>query len=55
MLVGLGLDAQIAHDFARQKTRGLFTYVKETIKNFFNILLINSDAAIYNPKFTTVF
>ena len=34
MLCGLGFDAQVAHDFAEQKTRGLSTYVKQTIKNF---------------------
>ncbi|HEX2684720.1 MAG TPA: diacylglycerol kinase family protein [Ferruginibacter sp.] len=34
MLCGLGFDAQVAHDFARQKTRGLSTYVKQSIKNF---------------------
>jgi YegS/Rv2252/BmrU family lipid kinase len=34
MLCGLGFDAQVAHDFARQKKRGLSTYVKQSIKNF---------------------
>lgn len=34
MLCGIGFDAQVAHDFARQKKRGLATYVKQTIKNF---------------------
>jgi diacylglycerol kinase (ATP) len=36
MLCGLGFDAQVAHDFAKQKKRGLFTYIKQTIKNFFS-------------------
>ncbi|RYY44431.1 MAG: hypothetical protein EOO06_18145 [Chitinophagaceae bacterium] len=36
MLCGLGFDAQVAHDFARQPKRGLMTYVKQTIKNFFS-------------------
>ena len=35
MLCGLGFDAQVAHDFARQKNRGLTTYIKQTIRNFF--------------------
>ena len=35
MLCGLGFDAQVAHDFARQQTRGLITYVKQSTKNFF--------------------
>ncbi|MGF2411929.1 diacylglycerol/lipid kinase family protein [Ferruginibacter sp.] len=36
MLCGLGFDAQVAHDFAQQKKRGLATYVKQSIKNFFS-------------------
>ena len=35
MLCGLGFDAQVAHDFAKQKKRGLATYIKQSIKNFF--------------------
>ena len=35
MLCGLGFDAQVAHDFAFQKNRGLTTYIKQTIRNFF--------------------
>ena len=35
MLCGLGFDAQVAHDFARQKKRGLSTYIKQSTKNFF--------------------
>jgi diacylglycerol kinase (ATP) len=34
-LCGLGFDAQVSHDFARQEKRGPSTYVKQTIKNFF--------------------
>ncbi len=34
MLCGIGFDAQVAHDFAKQKKRGLASYVKQTIKNF---------------------
>ncbi|MBC7625915.1 diacylglycerol kinase family protein [Ferruginibacter sp.] len=34
MLCGLGFDAQVAHDFAKQPSRGLSTYIKQTIKNF---------------------
>ena len=33
MLCGLGFDAQVAHDFAKQKKRGLLTYIKLAIKN----------------------
>ena len=35
MLCGLGFDAQVAHDFAKQKKRGLATYMKQSTKNFF--------------------
>ena len=34
-LCGLGFDAQVSHDFARQANRGPSTYMKETLKNFF--------------------
>lgn len=34
MLSGLGFDAQVAHDFAIQKTRGLATYMQQTWINF---------------------
>ena len=35
MLCGLGFDAQVAHDFANDPKRGLMTYVKKTVTNFF--------------------
>ena len=34
MLCGVGFDAQVAHDFAKQPQRGLATYVKQSVKNF---------------------
>jgi YegS/Rv2252/BmrU family lipid kinase len=36
MLSGIGFDAKVAHDFARQPARGLSTYIKQIIKNFFS-------------------
>lgn len=36
MLTGLGFDAKVAHDFAQQPTRGLATYIKQVVKNFFS-------------------
>lgn len=36
MLCGLGFDARVAHDFAQQSKRGLTTYVKQVVKNFFS-------------------
>ncbi|MGZ3923516.1 MAG: diacylglycerol/lipid kinase family protein [Flavisolibacter sp.] len=35
MLVGLGLDAKVAHDFANDPNRGLATYIRKTVTNFF--------------------
>lgn len=35
MLCGLGFDAQVAHDFANDPKRGLMTYIKKTVANFF--------------------
>ena len=35
MLCGLGFDAKVAHDFAQQPKRGLTTYIKLVVKNFF--------------------
>lgn len=31
---GLGFDAKVAHDFSKQKTRGLHAYTKLALKNF---------------------
>lgn len=36
MLCGLGFDAKVAHDFAQQPKRGLSTYIKEVVRNFFS-------------------
>ena len=36
MLCGLGFDAKVAHDFAQRPTRGLATYVKAVVNNFFS-------------------
>lgn len=35
MLCGLGFDAQVAHAFANDPNRGLKTYIKQSVKNFF--------------------
>ena len=34
MLCGLGFDAQVAHDFAKQKRRGWTSYARQIIKHF---------------------
>ena len=36
MLCGLGFDAKVAHDFAQQPKRGLITYIKMVVKNYFS-------------------
>lgn len=36
MLSGIGFDAAVAHSFAKQKNRGLYTYTKESLIHFFN-------------------
>jgi YegS/Rv2252/BmrU family lipid kinase len=35
MLSGAGFDAQVAHAFAKQKKRGLITYIIQAIKQYF--------------------
>jgi YegS/Rv2252/BmrU family lipid kinase len=35
LLCGLGFDAQVAHDFAIDKGRGLYTYMKKIFQGFF--------------------
>ncbi|MBD0331028.1 MAG: YegS/Rv2252/BmrU family lipid kinase [Chitinophagaceae bacterium] len=35
MLCGLGLDAQVAHDFSMGAKRGVTSYIRKTIANFF--------------------
>jgi len=37
MLCGIGFDARVAHEFARQKRRGLQTYVRVSLKHFFKV------------------
>ncbi len=53
MLCGLGFDAQVAHDFAKQKTRGLLTYAQQSIKNFFAAKPFSFDIDLGGTKFTT--
>lgn len=36
MLCGIGFDAKVAEEFAGQPKRGLQTYIRVTLKNFFN-------------------
>lgn len=53
-LSGLGFDAKVAHDFARQKKRGLQTYLTQVARNFFSIknyhFEIEIDGKIFKEK-----
>jgi diacylglycerol kinase (ATP) len=53
MLCGLGFDAQVAHDFAKQKTRGLITYAKQSIKNYFTAKPFAFTIAANKKQFNT--
>lgn len=53
MLCGLGFDARVAHDFAQQPKRGLSTYIKQAVKNFFSAKPYSFELTIKNKKLTT--
>jgi len=53
MLSGLGLDAQVAHDFAKQKRRGLASYIKHTVKNFFKARTYHFNISAADKKIST--
>jgi diacylglycerol kinase (ATP) len=53
MLCGLGFDAKVAHDFAQQPTRGLMTYVKQVVKNFFSAKTFPFELQIGRTKIKT--
>lgn len=52
-LCGLGFDAQVTHDFARQSTRGPSTYIKQTLKNFFKAKPYRFEVTANGKTFTT--
>ncbi len=51
MLCGLGFDAKVAHDFARQPRRGLATYVKQVVRNFFRATTWSFEIGIKGKTF----
>jgi YegS/Rv2252/BmrU family lipid kinase len=53
MLCGVGFDAQVAHDFAKEKKRGLATYVKQSLKNFVSALPYTFSITANGKSFTT--
>ncbi len=52
MLSGLGFDAQVAHDFASQKKRGLITYIKLSLKTFFASKPYDFDITVNDKTFS---
>jgi YegS/Rv2252/BmrU family lipid kinase len=53
MLCGLGFDAKVAHDFAREPTRGLGTYIKQVLQNLFTASIYSFDLQLKNIRFET--
>lgn len=53
MLCGLGFDAKVAHDFAQQPKRGLTTYVKQVVRNFFSAKTYSFELKLKNQSFIT--
>lgn len=53
MLCGLGFDAKVAHDFAQQPKRGLTTYAKQVVKNFFSAKTFSFEIILKGKRFTT--
>jgi YegS/Rv2252/BmrU family lipid kinase len=53
MLCGLGFDAQVAHNFARQKKRGLLTYTKQSLSQFFRATPYSFEIKLESTSFTT--
>lgn len=53
MLCGLGFDARVAHDFAQQPKRGLATYVKQVVRNFFSAKPYTFELQVHGKSFTT--
>lgn len=51
---GLGFDALVAHEFSKQKKRGLTTYTRQAIKNFFSAktypFTIEANGEIFNTE-----
>ena len=53
MLCGLGFDANVAHAFFNQKKRGLFTYIKITLRHFFCSKYYDFKLEVNNNTFNT--
>lgn len=53
MLAGLGFDAKVAHDFTDAPKRGLLTYAKLSLKNFFSMKPHHFTIEMEKTKFET--
>ena len=53
MLAGLGFDAKVAHDFTNESKRGLMTYIKLSLKNFFSMKPHRFEIELGKEKFET--
>ena len=53
MLCGIGFDARVAHDFAKQPKRGLNTYVKQVLRNFISARPYRFGVRLGNKKMET--
>lgn len=53
MLCGIGFDAKVAHDFSKEKRRGLQTYIKVTAINFFSAKPYSFGIQSQEKSFTT--
>jgi diacylglycerol kinase (ATP) len=53
MLCGVGFDAQVAKDFAQQPTRGLQSYIRQVLKNFFSAGTYSFKVKLKNLEFGT--
>jgi diacylglycerol kinase family enzyme len=56
MLSGVGFDAAVAHEFARQSTRGFLTYARITLRHFFGarpygFTIRTADSELYTRAF----
>ncbi len=53
MLSGLGFDAQVAHEFANKASRGLLTYTRQTLINYFTAGTYPFEVAVNKFSFST--
>ncbi len=50
---GLGFDAKVAHEFSKQRLRGLPTYTRQALKHFFSAKTYSFDIETKNAHFKT--